>query len=42
MFFEIRMLCYMVTSHTNTRTVRGRPTPKKGNKAFSEWTGSRT
>ena len=27
-FVEIRLLCYMATSHTNTHTVRGRPTPK--------------
>jgi len=27
-FVEIRMLCLMGPSHTNTNTVRGRPAPK--------------
>ena len=28
------MLCYMAPSHTNTHTVRGRPTPKKEIRRF--------
>ena len=33
-FVEIRMLCYMAPSHTNTHTVRGRPTAKKEIRRF--------
>ena len=33
-FAEIRMLCYMKPSHTNTHTVRGRPTAKKEIRRF--------
>ena len=33
-FVEIRMLFYMAPSHTNTHTVRGKPTAKKGIRRF--------
>ena len=33
-FAEIRMLCYLVPSHTNTHTVRSRPTAKKEIRRF--------
>ena len=33
-FADIHMLCYMVPSHTNTHTVRGRPTAKKEIRRF--------
>ena len=33
-FVEIRMLCYMAPSHTNTHTVRSRPTTKKEIRRF--------
>ena len=35
-FFETRMLCFMTRLHTNTHTVRGRPTPKKGMRRFRD------
>ena len=33
-FVEIRMFCCMAPSHTNTQTVRGRPTAKKEIRCF--------
>ena len=36
-FVEIRMLCYMAPSHTNTHSVRGRTTAKKEIRSFQNW-----